>query len=86
MADGIVVKILGDHGPFSRIGKSIGYQITIGASNYLIDCGAPLFQHIGGHGLKNIDGLIITHCHDDQKRWYGDIALFSMYAADVLGS
>ncbi len=83
MADGIVFKILGDHGPFSSIGKSIGYQIAIGQSNYLIDCGAPLFQQIGGHGLKNIDGLIITHCHDDHKRWYTDIALFNMYAADV---
>jgi ribonuclease BN (tRNA processing enzyme) len=83
MADGIIFKVLGDHGPFSSIGKSIGYQITIGQSNFLIDCGAPLFQQIGGHGLKNIDGLIITHCHDDHKRWYSDIALFNMYAADV---
>jgi ribonuclease BN (tRNA processing enzyme) len=83
MADGIVVEILGDQGPFSRIGKSIGYLVRIGRSNYLIDCGAPLFEHIGGHGLKNIDGLIITHCHDDHKRWYTDLALFNMYAADV---
>jgi ribonuclease BN (tRNA processing enzyme) len=83
MADGIVVKILGDYGPFSRIGKSIGYQITVGQSNYLIDCGAPIFQQIGGHGLKNIDGLIITHCHDDHKRWFSDLALFNMYAADI---
>jgi ribonuclease BN (tRNA processing enzyme) len=83
MVDGIIVRILGDHGPFSRIGKSIGYQITIGQSSYLFDCGAPLFQQIGGHGLKGIDGLIITHCHDDHKRWYSDLALFNMYASDV---
>ena len=84
MDDGIIIKVLGDHGPFSRIGKSIGYQLTIGQSNYLIDCGAPLFQHIGGNGLQTINGLVITHCHDDHKRWYSDLALFSMYAADVL--
>jgi ribonuclease BN (tRNA processing enzyme) len=79
MIDGITVKILGDFGPFSRMGKSIGYQITIGDSDYLIDCGSPLFQQIGGHGLKKIKGLVITHCHDDHKRWFSDLALFNMY-------
>ena len=83
MIDGITVRILGDFGPFSRMGKSIGYQLEIGQSNYLLDCGAPLFQQIGGHGLKNIDGLIITHCHDDHKRWFSDLALFNMYAPDI---
>lgn len=76
MNDGITVKILGDYGPFSRMGKSIGYQIVIGGASYLIDCGAPLFQQIGGHGLKEIRGLIITHCHDDHKRWFTDLALY----------
>ena len=83
MSDGITVRILGDFGPFSRMGKSIGYQLEIGRSSYLLDCGAPLFQQIGGHGLKNIDGLIITHCHDDHKRWFSDLALFNMYAPDI---
>ena len=83
MIDGITARILGDFGPFSRMGKSIGYQLDIGQSSYLLDCGAPLFQQIGGHGLKHIDGLIITHCHDDHKRWFSDLALFNMYAPDV---
>jgi ribonuclease BN (tRNA processing enzyme) len=83
MTDGITVRILGDFGPFSRMGKSIGYLLEIGASRYLIDCGAPLFQQIGGHGLKNIDGLIITHSHEDHKRWFTDLALFSRYASNV---
>jgi ribonuclease BN (tRNA processing enzyme) len=83
MADGITIYILGDYGPFSRMGKSIGYQITIGQSRFLIDCGAPLFQQIGGHGLKGIKGLIITHCHDDHKRWFSDLTLFNMYALDI---
>lgn len=80
---GIELSVLGDYGPFSRIGKSIGYQVTIGASSYLVDCGSPVFQRIGGHGLKSISGLIITHCHDDHKRWFSDFALFSRYAPDV---
>jgi hypothetical protein len=29
MGDGITVKVLGDFGPFSRMGKSIGYQVII---------------------------------------------------------
>ena len=82
MADGITVRFLGDFGPFSRMGKSIGYQITVGSSRFLLDCGAPLFQQIGGHGLKDIKGLILTHCHDDHKRWFSDLSLFTMYAPD----
>jgi ribonuclease BN (tRNA processing enzyme) len=80
--DGIDIWVLGDFGPFSRMGKSIGYLVTIGQSQFLIDCGSPLFSMIGGHGLKDIAGLIITHCHDDHKRWFSDLALFHRYAPD----
>lgn len=83
MSDGITIKILGDFGPFSRIGKSIGYQILRGGHSYLIDCGSPLFHEISGHELKIVDGLFITHCHDDHKRWFTDLVLFYMYARDV---
>jgi hypothetical protein len=48
-----------------------------------VDCGSPVFQKIGGHGLKDIKGLIITHCHDDHKRWFTDFALFNRYAPDI---
>lgn len=82
---GIGVKILGDSGPFSRMGKSISYLVSIADKNFLIDCGSPLFKQIGGHGLKGIDGVIITHCHDDHKRWFTDFALFQLYSADSTG-
>jgi hypothetical protein len=80
---GIDIYVLGDFGPFSRTGKSIGYLVRVGGSCFLVDCGAPLFNQIGGHGLKEIDGLIITHCHDDHKRWFSDLALFHMYVPDI---
>lgn len=82
MADGIKVRILGDSGPFSRMGKSISYLLEVGTSQLLIDCGAPMFQLIGGRALKNIRGLFVTHCHDDHKRWFTDMALFYRYAPD----
>ncbi|MBF0557141.1 MAG: hypothetical protein HQL08_00005 [Nitrospirae bacterium] len=81
--DGITLHVWGDFGPFSRVGKSIGYQVRAGRSNFLVDCGAPLFQQIGGHGLKGVDALIISHCHEDHKRWFSDLALFSRYAPDI---
>lgn len=79
MNEGITVRILGDYGPFSSIGKSIGYQVIIGQSMFLLDCGSPLFQQIGGQGLQNTKGLMITHCHDDHKRWFSDLALYTLY-------
>lgn len=79
MNKGITVRILGDSGPFSKVGKSIGYMVTIGQSNFVLDCGAQIFEQIGGEGLKSIKGLIITHCHDDHKRWFTDFAIYHRY-------
>lgn len=79
---GITLKVLGDFGPFSRVGKSIGYLVSVGGEHFLVDCGSPLFNQIGGHGIKDITGLLITHCHDDHKRWFSDLALFHRYAPD----
>ena len=76
----IKLNVLGDFGPFSSAGKSIGYQVSIGGDSFLVDCGSPLFNQIGGKGIQGIKGLIVTHCHDDHKRWFTDLALYYKYA------
>lgn len=83
MADGIEIVVLGDYGPFSEQGKSIGYQLIVNGDSYFIDLGAPLFQQIGGAGIGQVNGVIITHCHDDHKRWFTDVALYYMYAPSL---
>lgn len=83
MAGGIEILVLGDYGPFSDQGKSIGYQVFVNGDSYLIDLGAPLFQQIGGAGIGQINGAFITHCHDDHKRWFTDVALYYMYAPSL---
>jgi ribonuclease BN (tRNA processing enzyme) len=78
----IRLHVLGDFGPFSRAGKSIGYLVSIGEASFIVDCGSPLLNQIGGKGIQNLSGVIITHCHDDHKRWFTDLALYFMYASD----
>jgi glyoxylase-like metal-dependent hydrolase (beta-lactamase superfamily II) len=80
---GIEVVVLGDFGPFSRTGKSIGYLVRVGSKSFLVDCGAPLFDLVGGEGIKMVDGFILTHCHDDHKRWFTDLALFYYYTPEI---
>jgi ribonuclease BN (tRNA processing enzyme) len=83
MAKGIIVKILGDQGPFSNIGQSIGYLLTVGGSSYLLDIGSPIFHQLSWDDLKNIKGVMLTHCHDDHKRWFTDYALFCKYVLNA---
>ncbi len=83
MASGIEVRVLGDYGPFSEQGKSIGYLLMVGGDEYLIDLGASPFQLIGHAGIARLKGVLITHCHDDHKRWFSDLALYHMYAPSL---
>ena len=83
MAGGIEILVLGDYGPFAEAGKGIGYQLFVNGDNYLIDLGAPFFQQIGAEGLGQISGVIVTHCHDDHKRWFTDLALQYMYTPSL---
>ncbi|MFB6347510.1 MAG: hypothetical protein ABEK50_17470 [bacterium] len=79
------VNVIGDSGPFSRLGKSIGYQINYRDGNFLVDCGAPVFQLLGSEGLTELDGIVGTHAHEDHKRWFTDIALHQKFSTATTG-
>lgn len=89
---GIKIHILGDSSPFSKSGKSIGYLVWPGANNhdtlkdrprYFIDCGAPIFELI--EQIRPNDYFIITHAHEDHKRWLTDLAFYQRYFASRRG-
>ncbi|MBP7654601.1 hypothetical protein KA977_14355 [Candidatus Dependentiae bacterium] len=73
------IRILGDSGPFSITGRSISYLVECGNSSYLIDCGAPVFQLLPFNKICDLKGIIVTHSHDDHKRWFTDTVLFRKY-------
>ena len=81
----ILIDVIGDSGPFSLIGKSIGYRITAGNDHYLLDCGAPVFQLLGVEGIQGLRGIFATHSHDDHRRWFTDLALFKRYMPGCSG-
>ncbi|MFH1024032.1 MAG: hypothetical protein V1809_11685 [Planctomycetota bacterium] len=81
--DGIRVDVIGDAGPFSMIGRSIGYQVTVRGARYLVDCGAPVFQLLGVEGIKKVRGIVGTHSHEDHRRWFTDMALFKRYTPGI---
>ncbi|MBI4616727.1 MAG: hypothetical protein HY720_24155 [Planctomycetes bacterium] len=76
---GLRIDCLGDCGPFSRLGDSIGYRLSYRGCDYLIDCGVPIFHKIGAEGVNRIRGILVTHSHDDHRRWLTDLALFRHY-------
>jgi ribonuclease BN (tRNA processing enzyme) len=73
------IDIIGDSGPFSRHGLSISYRVRHGPAEYLIDCGAPIFEKAGWEGVGRLRGIVATHSHEDHRRWFTDIALFKKY-------
>ncbi len=73
------IKVIGDSGPFSKTGRSICYLIEVGESSYLVDIGSPVFQLLSFPQLNAINGIAITHPHDDHKRWYSDFLLYRKY-------
>ena len=78
---GLTFDVLGDYSTFSRAGKGIGYRIRAGGAEFLLDCGAPVFHQLGKKGMRDLDGIIITHSHEDHKRWLTEIGLFNKYRA-----
>ena len=48
-------------------------------TNLLVDCGAPIFQLLTTEEIAEISGVILTHSHDDHRRWLGDLALYRRF-------
>jgi len=61
------------------MGESSGYMINVNDSVYLLECGSPIFPFLGYKGIANIKGIFGTHSHEDHKRWFTDIVLFTFY-------
>lgn len=81
--EGIRVDFIGDSGPFSRTGKSIGYCVTVKDSQYVLDMGGHLFNFLGYEGIGKVRGFFATHSHEDHRRWFTDVALFMCYSPDI---
>lgn len=79
MNDDIVFDVMGNTSPFSMMGESSGYKITVNNRSYLLECGSPVFASLGYKGIAEIQGIFATHSHEDHKRWFTDIVLFTFY-------
>jgi ribonuclease BN (tRNA processing enzyme) len=79
MNQDIIFDVIGNTSPFSLMGESSGYMITVNDRSYLLDCGSPIFPSLGYKGIAEINGIFATHSHEDHKRWFTDIVLFTFY-------
>jgi len=79
MNDDIIFDVIGNTSPFSLMGESSGYMITVNGCVYLLECGSPIFPSLGYQGIAGIKGIFGTHSHEDHKRWFTDIVLFTFY-------
>jgi len=75
----IVFEVIGNTSPFSMMGESSCYMVTVNKRSYLLDCGSPIFPYLGYKGISEIKGIFATHSHEDHKRWFTDIVLFTFY-------
>jgi ribonuclease BN (tRNA processing enzyme) len=75
----IIFDVMGNTSAFSLMGESSGYMITVNGHIYLLECGAPVFPYLGYKGIGDIKGIFATHSHEDHKRWFTDIVLFTFY-------
>lgn len=85
MKDDIVIDVMGNTSPFSLMGESSGYLVTVNDHSYLLECGTPVFPPLGYSGIARIKGIFATHSHEDHKRWFTDIVLFTYYNPRVKG-
>ncbi|MBN1102886.1 MAG: hypothetical protein JXL84_05660 [Deltaproteobacteria bacterium] len=79
MKDDIVFDVMGNTSPFSMMGESSGYMVTVNGCSYLLECGSPVFPSLGYRGIAQIRGIFASHSHEDHKRWFTDIVLFTFY-------
>lgn len=79
MPDDIYFDVIGNTSPFSMMGESSGYMVTVNGCSYLLECGSPIFPTLGYQGISEIRGIFGTHSHEDHKRWFTDIVLFTFY-------
>jgi hypothetical protein len=79
MKHDIVFDVMGNTSPFSMMGQSSGYMVTVNDQSYLLECGSPVFPSLGFKGIAKIKGIFATHSHEDHKRWFTDIVLFTFY-------
>jgi len=75
----IIFEVIGNTSPFSMMGESSCYMVTVKGRSYLLDCGSPIFPYLGYKGISEIKGIFATHSHEDHKRWFTDIVLFTFY-------
>jgi ribonuclease BN (tRNA processing enzyme) len=61
------------------MGESSCYMVRVKNRSYLLDCGSPIFPYLGYKGISEIKGIFATHSHEDHKRWFTDIVLFTFY-------
>jgi hypothetical protein len=79
MNQDIIFDVLGNTSAFSMMGESSGYMITVNDRLYLLECGSPIFPSLGYKGIGDIRGIFASHSHEDHKRWFTDIVLFTFY-------
>lgn len=79
MNQDIIFDVIGNTSAFSMMGESSGYMITVNNCSYLLECGSPVFPSLGYKGIAGIKGIFATHSHEDHKRWFTDIVLFTFY-------
>jgi ribonuclease BN (tRNA processing enzyme) len=79
MSQDIIFDVIGNTSPFSLMGESSGYMISVNDCSYLLECGSPIFPFLGYKGIAKIKGVFASHSHEDHKRWFTDIVLFTFY-------
>jgi hypothetical protein len=75
----IILDVLGNTSPFSMAGESSGYMVTVAGRSYLLECGAGVFPSIGPAAIGRLKGIFASHSHEDHKRWFTDVVLFTFY-------